>query len=118
MVDIRVARVYEEAEPKSRYRVLVDRLWPRGVKKESLEYDDWNKDVAPSPDLRTWFGHKPERFEEFANRYREELDSSDAPQELLKAAGSRDVSLLIAAKDAQHNHGIVLRDYLAEIAKE
>lgn len=117
MVNIRIARVYDDAEPKSRYRVLVDRLWPRGVKKESLELDEWNKDVAPSPDLRKWFGHKPERFEEFGNRYREELDSSEAPSQLLEAAGSRDISLLIAAKDAQHNHALILREYLLELAR-
>ncbi|MGO1543499.1 MAG: DUF488 domain-containing protein [Gulosibacter sp.] len=118
MAGIRVVRVYDDAEPKSRYRVLVDRLWPRGIKKEDLEYEDWNKEVAPSSELRKWFGHKPERFEEFASRYREELDGSDAPQELLDAAGSKPISLLIAAKDEKHNHGIVLRDYLKELADQ
>ncbi|MDJ1371991.1 DUF488 domain-containing protein [Gulosibacter molinativorax] len=118
MVDIRVARVYDEPEPESRYRVLVDRLWPRGIKKEALAYDEWDKNVAPSPDLRKWFGHEPERFDEFTNRYRQELDESDAPQQLLEAAGTRDISLLIAAKDHQHNHGIVLRDYLREVAAD
>lgn len=118
MVDIRVARVYDDAEPESRYRILVDRLWPRGFKKESLEYDDWNKDVAPSADLRKWFGHDPERFAEFSSRYREELDKSEAPSDLLDAAGSRRISLLIAAKDPANNHGIVLRDYLVDLADE
>ncbi|SJM60208.1 DUF488 domain-containing protein [Gulosibacter sp. 10] len=116
MSDIRIARVYDDAESESRYRVLVDRLWPRGVKKDDLQFDRWDKEVAPSSELRKWFGHRAERFDEFAERYREELDSSEAPGALLDEAGDRPISLLIAAKDAEHNHAVVLKRYLEELA--
>ncbi|MGO1834474.1 probable uroporphyrin-III c-methyltransferase [Actinomycetales bacterium JB111] len=109
----RIKRVYEEAEASDGYRVLVDRLWPRGVSKERAEIDEWLKDVAPSPDLRTWFGHRPERFEEFAERYAAELDGSPALEHLRELVGEHDtVTLVIAAKDPEHNHGLVLLDQL------
>ena len=78
MTEFRLKRIYAEAEPGDGYRVLVDRLWPRGVSKQKAQLDEWCKDVAPSPELRTWFGHQHERFTEFAERYRAELDAQPA----------------------------------------
>jgi len=100
------------------YRVLVDRLWPRGIKKERLDHDDWDKDVAPSSELRSAFHGDELGFEEFSDRYRHELEESDAPQALLdraREAGARTVVLLFAAKDTEHNHAQVLRGALQEL---
>lgn len=114
MTEFRIKRIYDAPEPGDGYRVLVDRLWPRGVAKDDAELDEWCRDVAPSGDLRTWFGHKPERFDEFADRYRSELDGSGAASELAtRLADEPTVTLLYAAKDPAHNHALVLRDYLA-----
>ena len=113
--DVRIRRVYDE-EPSADdgLRVLVDRLWPRGRSKQSARVDVWLKDIAPSKDLRTWFGHIPERFDEFAARYRAELDANPEPvcrlRELI--AGHPRVTLLYGAKDNEHNNAVVLRDYL------
>jgi uncharacterized protein YeaO (DUF488 family) len=94
---------------------LVDRLWPRGVRKDSLDVDAWLQDVAPSTGLRRWFGHDPERWAEFRERYRAELDSRpDAAQPLLDALRDGSVVLLYAAKDTEHNNAIVLRGWLLE----
>ena len=94
---------------------LVDRLWPRGVRKDSLDVDAWLQDVAPSTGLRRWFGHDPERWVEFRERYRAELDSRpDAAQPLLDALRDGSVVLLYAAKDTEHNNAIVLREWLLE----
>lgn len=109
-------RAYEEASRADGYRVLVDRLWPRGIKKELLALDEWNKDVAPSTELREWFGHEPAKFDEFKAKYEEELKSSDAPQQLLKRAKDHDtLTLIYAAKDPEINHAVVLRDYLQKL---
>ena len=98
--------------------VLVDRLWPRGVKKEDLDHDEWLKDAAPSPELRKWFNHDPERFDEFARRYREELDESNADVEKLEQlAADGDLTLLYSAKDREINHAVVLADWLKENSK-
>ncbi|WP_327085161.1 DUF488 domain-containing protein [Nonomuraea sp. NBC_01738] len=112
MGPIEIQRVYDH-HPREGTAFLVDRLWPRGVSKEELHADEWLKDVAPSPELRTWFGHLPERFPEFARRYRAELDRHpDALEPIRKAAGKGPVTLLYAAKDTEHNQAVVLRDYL------
>ena len=109
----RIKRVYEKPGPDDGYRVLVDRLWPRGVSKEGAELDEWLKDVAPSPELRTWFGHRPERFAEFSERYAAELDGSPALAHLRGLVEDHDtVTLVLAAKDPEHNHGLVLLDQL------
>lgn len=109
----RLKRVYEDPSAEDGYRVLVDRLWPRGVSKERAEIDEWLKDVAPTPDLRTWFGHKPERFAQFSERYAAELDGSPALEHLRELVKEHDtVTLVIAAKDPEHNHGLVLLDQL------
>src|SRR5688572_25305176 len=108
-------RVYDAAEATDGYRVLVDRLWPRGVSKERAELDEWAKDVAPSPDLRTEWHHHRDRFDEFAARYRDELDANPAVESLLETGRTQDrVTLLYGARDEQVNHATVLRDWLAE----
>lgn len=95
-------------------KVLVDRVWPRGIKKEELGHEEWLKDAAPSPELRRWFDHDADKFEEFSDRYREELDASDAEDlhTLLKLVGAGDVTLLFAAKDREVNHAVVLQAWL------
>jgi uncharacterized protein YeaO (DUF488 family) len=106
-----IKRIYEPPEKGDGLRVLVDRLWPRGVRKEDAELDLWLKEVAPTPELRTWFGHEPERFEEFSDRYRAELEENPALDELLDAArGAKKVTLLYGARDPGCNHAVVLRD--------
>lgn len=112
----KVKRIYEEPTSNDGYRILVDRLWPRGVSKEHAALDEWDKDVAPSPDLRTWFGHEPERFEEFSVRYKAELDDNRAAVERLKGLEKEHgtVTLLYAAHDPAVNHARVLLDYLSE----
>lgn len=110
---LQIKRIYDEPARSDGIRVLVDRLWPRGVSKERAALDIWLKDVAPSPELRVWFGHKPERFKEFTAKYSDELESNPAIaqlRELLK--DNPTVTLLYAAKDLQVNHAIVLRDFL------
>ena len=108
-------RVYEPAEASDGYRVLVDRLWPRGVKKERAELDAWDKDVAPSPELRTEWHHHRERFDEFAARYRAELDAGEAARALLETGREHDrVTLVFAARDEQVNHVSVLLGWLAD----
>ncbi|MQA98221.1 MAG: DUF488 family protein [Streptosporangiales bacterium] len=111
---IEIQRVYDK-EPAKGSVFLVDRLWPRGKSKSELSLDGWVRDAAPSDELRMWFGHRPERFSEFARRYRQELDAHpDALQPLLEAAADGPVTLLYAAKDTRHNQAAVLRDYLEE----
>lgn len=96
-------------------RFLVDRMWPRGVSKAVMEGVTWLKEAAPSAELRTWFGHDPGRFAEFSERYRTELESNpDSVDPILSAARRGPVTLLYAAKDTEHNHAVVLRDFLAE----
>ncbi|GAA4376453.1 DUF488 domain-containing protein [Agromyces bauzanensis] len=111
----RIKRVYEPAEASDGYRVLVDRLWPRGVRKERAELDEWAKDVSPSPDLRTEWHHHRERFDEFAARYREELDRNAAAEALLGLGAEHDrVTLLFGARDEQVNHAAVLLAWLGD----
>jgi uncharacterized protein YeaO (DUF488 family) len=107
-VSFQIKRVYEPAKPGDGLRVLVDRLWPRGVSKAKAKLDHWMKDVAPTPGLRTWFGHKPERFAEFRKRYREELAANPAVGELRKLGKRRRVTLLYGARDPKINQAVVL----------
>ncbi|HET7415221.1 MAG TPA: DUF488 family protein [Arthrobacter sp.] len=114
--NVHVARIYDDAEGTKGKRVLVDRVWPRGIKKEDARLDDWLKDVAPSTDLRKWYGHDPERFEEFKRRYREELDSDtgkEAFEHLQRIAGKGAITLLSASKDLNISQARVLADLLA-----
>ncbi len=110
---IHAARVYDRASLPEGRRVLVERLWPRGVRRSELELDDWLRDVAPSTELRRWFGHDPARWEEFRRRYTAELDASpEAWRPLLDAARSGPLVLLFSARDEEHNNAVALRDYL------
>src|SRR5579885_1086248 len=109
---INVKRVYDTSKPDDGIRFLVERLWPRGVKKETLHLDEWLKEVAPSDALRRWFNHDPAKWKDFQKRYRAELaDKSDALRELLDAARSGDVTLLFSAHDLEHNDAVVLKNY-------
>lgn len=109
VMSIALKRAYEEPEPGDGTRVLIDRMWPRGVKKEQARIDVWLRDVAPSTELRQWFGHDPERWAEFRERYRTELKGSPALAELRKLARQGKVTLVYAARDEQHNNAVVLR---------
>ena len=110
---VSIKRVYEKPDAADGFRVLVDRTWPRGVTKEHAEVDEWLKDVGPSNDLRKWFGHVPDRFDEFATRYQAELAASDAFRSLKAiVADHKNVTLVYSAKDEQHNQAVVLRDVL------
>jgi|SRR5690625_303770 uncharacterized protein YeaO (DUF488 family) len=111
-----IKRIYDEVADTDGQRVLIDRIWPRGVSKENAVLDHWFKEVAPSKELRTWFDHDPERFEEFAQRYEEELSDHDHAEEvdqLIELVHDHErVTLLYAAKDENNNHAVVLQDYL------
>lgn len=108
-----IKRIYDEPAADDGARVLVDRLWPRGVSKEQAALDLWLKDAAPSPELRVWFDHKPERFAEFSEKYRAELAHNPAVDELKALATQHSaVTLLYAAKDSAVNHAAVLREFL------
>lgn len=103
-----IKRVYEPASPKDGIRVLVDRLWPRGLKKTDAHLASWMKDIAPTPTLRQWFSHEPERFPEFKRRYAAELKANPALPELRKLGKGHRVTLLYGAHDSQINHAVVL----------
>jgi uncharacterized protein YeaO (DUF488 family) len=116
-----IKRAYEDATPEDGYRVLVDRLWPRGRSKEILALGQWARDVAPSAALRKWFGHKPTRWEAFQQRYRLELDAEEQQQRmqsLLAEAKGQPITLVYGAKDEEHNQAIVLRDVLSHLSEE
>ena len=120
---IRIKRIYDDASADDGYRVLVDRLWPRGISKEQARLDAWLKDVAPSPGLRTWWNHDPERMAEFATRYRAEL--TERPESVAAVAAlagliaqndgaGKPTTLLYAAHDPQVNHARILAEFLNE----
>ena len=110
---MKLKRVYLPAEETDGYRILVDRLWPRGISKEKAKIDLWLKEVAPSNELRKWFGHDPERFNEFTERYKAELQASGALEELRQAIQEHpNTTLLYAAHDEQHNNAVVLQELL------
>lgn len=116
---IMIKRIYEPAEAKDGYRVLVDRLWPRGIKKEAANVDLWVKDIAPSVPLRKWFNHEPEKFKTFKNGYMHELEENKSAAEFLeKIELHARVTLLYGAKDIEHNHALVLRDFLQKSQKQ
>ena len=112
MPSLRIKRVYEPPAPDDGVRILVDRLWPRGLSKEAAALDHWFKDIAPSPELRTWFDHREDRFDEFKQRYRLELKANPALADFRKLTKSGKVTLLYAAHDQKANHAVVLADYI------
>lgn len=115
-MQIRIKRIYEPRSPSDGFRVLVDRLWPRGVTKSSAAIDMWAKELAPSRELRRWFGHENAKFAQFAQRYRLELESRTAGiNKLVSSARGGAVSLLYAARDTNCNHATVLQAWLESI---
>ncbi len=111
---LRIKRIYEPPEKTDGYRVLVDRLWPRGISKERAAVDVWLKKIAPTPGLRLWFGHDPDKWAEFRNKYLKELKANKiATDEARNYINAHDVvTLLYAAKDPDHNHALVLKELL------
>jgi len=112
---LRVKRVYEPVVPEDGLRILIDRLWPRGVSKDKANLDDWMKSLAPSTELRQWFGHEPARWAEFQRRYRAELQQHvEDLDRLRQLAKTQTITLVYGARDEEHNHAVVLRTLLLE----
>lgn len=108
---IKIRRLYQQTDAAEGFRVFVDRLWPRGVSKDDFEFDLWCKDLAPSPDLRKWFGHKVQNWPGFSERYRDELRTPEQRrriQSVLQQAEGNNIILLYGAKDPDHNHAVIL----------
>lgn len=117
-MEIRVKRIYDPPEPADGYRLLVDRLWPRGVSKESASLDAWMREIAPSSELRSWFGHDAARWPEFKRRYGVELDiHQDLVAEILSLARERPVTLIYSARDSNHNQAVALAEHLSAKVK-
>jgi|SRR5690606_23168170 len=113
MTSVKIKRIYEEADPDDGYRVLIDRLWPRGVKKEEAKVEYWAKQIAPSRQLREWFDHDPEKFDAFSRKYHQELLQNSFLAEFMhKISQHPTVTLLFGAKDEQHNQAISLKKFL------
>ena len=113
-MSVKSKRVYDAAEPGDGYRVLIDRMWPRGVSRQRAQLDEWARELAPSSELRKWFHHDPERFDEFRSRYREELrERRPLLEELRRRARDGPVTLLYAARDREHNDAVVLEELLS-----
>ncbi|MCL4313001.1 MAG: DUF488 family protein [Actinobacteria bacterium] len=117
---VKIVRVYDsEKRLPNEYRVLVDRLWPRGFAKGTIDYDEWAKDIAPSPELRKWYGHLPARFEEFSSRYRNELTRDPASTiitRLARLAREKQLILLTATRDIDHSGATVLKEVVEQHA--
>jgi uncharacterized protein YeaO (DUF488 family) len=115
---LHVKRVYEDPETSDGERILVDRIWPRGISKDKARLSNWRKDHAPSNDLREWFGHEPDRWEEFKERYRAELEEAGKMGDLRDIAertGEENVTLLFGAKDTKHNNARALEAFVGEV---
>lgn len=115
MARIAVKRVYDPPAASDGRRVLIDRLWPRGLTKATVKLDDWCKDLAPTPELRRWFDHRADRFAEFSQRYRAELARNPAVEAARGSLGKGRVTLLYGAKDPRINHAVVLAEYLRDL---
>lgn len=115
MTRYKIERIYESTASDDSYRVLVDRLWPRGISKERAALNEWNKEIAPTDELRKWFNHEPEKFLEFSRRYVKELDNNPAAAEAKNSWNKQSaVTLLYGAKDTEHNQAIVLKKWLED----
>lgn len=113
MKELKIKRIYENPSDNDGYRILIDRVWPRGVSKEAAKLDDWKKDLAPSEKLRKWFHQDLQKFEEFEKKYRKELeDKTENIDEILKIVKVCPVTLLYGAKDTKHNQAVVLQKVL------
>jgi len=111
---IKIKRVYDPPEADDGKRILIDRLWPRGIKKESLEMDEWLKDIAPSDGLRKWFSHDPAKYHEFKKRYVKELEKKKETIERIRDEAKKEtVTLLFSAKDVEHNNATILKEVLS-----
>ncbi|UNK16258.1 DUF488 family protein [Paenibacillus sp. N3/727] len=114
--NIRLKRIYEQPIPEDGYRILIDRIWPRGVSKQQAAIDEWMKEIAPSPGLRKWFGHQPERVEVFSDSYIREIEEDSTrgmlANRICEISLDRAVTLVYAAKDSVHNHANVLYQWL------
>lgn len=118
MNNIQIKRVYEPADAKDGFRILVDRLWPRGMKKENARIDTWLKEIAPSTTLRKWFAHDPEKWTAFKKKYTQELKENEAFDELLGLIKKhKRITLVYAAKDERHNDALALQQYLQKKLK-
>jgi uncharacterized protein YeaO (DUF488 family) len=116
---VKLKRVYDPVSRGDGYRVLVERLWPRGIRKQDLPLDAWEKEIAPSQELRQWFGHDPDRWSEFKRRYRKELKQGPAPERLRALAErsvTRSVTLVFSSHDTEHNNAVVLKEELDRLA--
>ncbi|MBK5213258.1 MAG: DUF488 domain-containing protein [Flavobacteriaceae bacterium] len=112
-MDIQIKRIYEDASKNDGFRILVDRIWPRGVSKEDAKLDEWMKEIAPSTELRKWFDHKEERFDEFSNKYKTELKAHpDLVERLLEKAKVKRLTLLYSAKNETNNQAVALKNFL------
>lgn len=112
---IKLKRAYEAPTEDDGVRILVERLWPRGISKEKAKIDEWLKELAPSPALRKWFGHDPEKWEEFQKRYRKELDQNqELVKDLKRRIHGRTVTFIYAARDEEHNSALLLKHYLSK----
>jgi len=119
MTELVIKRVYEEVLPTDGYRILVDRLWPRGISKETAKIDEWNKEVAPSTELRKWFNHDPEKWHEFSKKYIAELQANNIAETFWEAHKKQEkIALVYAAKDEKHCHPLVLLKYLESVTKK
>ena len=111
-MDIQIKRTYEASEPADGYRVLVDRLWPRGIKKENLHMDLWAKTIAPSTECRKAFNHDPARFDSFVAQYTQELSNNPDTAQFINATSASRIKLLYSDKDTRYNNAVVLKDWL------
>ncbi len=117
-INIQVKRAYDKPRPDDGSRILVDRLWPRGLNRKDLQIDDWVKELAPSNELRKWYGHERKRWKEFKKRYFQELEShAEATEQLIKEYGKSRLTLLYAAKDESYNNATALKEYLEKKAE-
>jgi uncharacterized protein YeaO (DUF488 family) len=113
--DVRVKRIYDPAEPGDGYRVLIDHIWPRGISKQHAHLDEWARELAPSDELRKWFDHVPERFDEFRARYRDELAAHrEQVEELRRRARKGPLTIVYAARDTDHNNAVVLAELISD----
>ena len=114
-LDVRVKRIYDPPERADGYRILIDHIWPRGVSHERARLDEWARELAPSDELRKWFDHVPERFDEFRSRYRDELATQpERLDELRRRAARRPLTIVYAARDREHNNAVVLAELLLD----
>ncbi len=115
MLMIKIKRIYDPASPDDGKRIYIDRLWPRGKKKEDVQIDEWLKEISPSDALRKWFGHDPSKYAEFKKRYKKELEKhSEVLEKIKKEAKRKTVTILFSAKDVEHNNATVMRELLSE----